>query len=101
VGSVGSGNCVIVVLHVGRTKASYIKLVLQSEPRTGKYWCRAGIVFPHEEHVDEAVRELFEETGLTGTVDDLNLLSGGVVRFYQVPSRLRVLGFRSCPVCKR
>jgi hypothetical protein len=32
---VGPGNYVVVVLFVGGTKASYIKLVFQREPRTG------------------------------------------------------------------
>jgi hypothetical protein len=35
---------------------------------------------PNEEHVYGAVRDFVEETGLTLTVDDLTLLSGGVVR---------------------
>jgi hypothetical protein len=30
------GKYVVVVLHVGRSKASYIKLVLHLEPQTGK-----------------------------------------------------------------
>jgi 8-oxo-dGTP pyrophosphatase MutT (NUDIX family) len=34
---------------------------------------------PNDEHVDAAVRELFEEIGLTLTVDDLTLLSGNIV----------------------
>jgi hypothetical protein len=34
--SVGHGRYVVVVLHVGGTKLSKIKLVLQREPRYGK-----------------------------------------------------------------
>jgi hypothetical protein len=36
--SVGPGRYVVVVLHVGGTKLSDVKLVLQREPRTGKTW---------------------------------------------------------------
>jgi ADP-ribose pyrophosphatase YjhB (NUDIX family) len=31
----------------------------------------AGSILPNEEHVDAAVRDLFDETSLTVTVDDL------------------------------
>jgi 8-oxo-dGTP pyrophosphatase MutT (NUDIX family) len=54
--------------------------VLQREPRTGKTWFPAGSVTGNEEHVDAAVRELHEETGLTLTPDDLTLLSDAPVR---------------------
>jgi 8-oxo-dGTP pyrophosphatase MutT (NUDIX family) len=77
---VGPGRYVVVVLHVGGTKLSYVKLVLQREPRTGKTWFPAGSVTSNEEHVDAAVRELHEETGLTLTPDDLTLLSDALVR---------------------
>jgi ADP-ribose pyrophosphatase YjhB (NUDIX family) len=77
--SVGSGNYGVVVMHFGGFNASYIKLVLHREPRARKAWCHAGIVLPNEEHVDAAVRELFKETDLTLTVDDLTMLSGDVV----------------------
>jgi hypothetical protein len=40
--SVRPGRYVVVVLHVGRTKLSDVKLVLQLEPRTGKTWFPAG-----------------------------------------------------------
>jgi 8-oxo-dGTP pyrophosphatase MutT (NUDIX family) len=53
--------------------------VLQREPRTGKTWFPAGSVAANEEHVDAAVRELLEETGLTLTPDDLMLLSDAPV----------------------
>jgi 8-oxo-dGTP pyrophosphatase MutT (NUDIX family) len=72
---VGPGRCAVVVLHVGGTKLSDIKLVLQREPRTGKTWFPAGSVTANEEHVDAGVRELHEETGLILTPDDLTLLS--------------------------
>jgi hypothetical protein len=54
----------------------------------------------NEEHVDAPVHELFEETGLILTVDDLILLRGVVVRvsLFEEPSRVRVLGFRFCSV---
>jgi 8-oxo-dGTP pyrophosphatase MutT (NUDIX family) len=77
---VGPGRYVVVVLHVGGTKLSNVKLVLQREPRTGKTWVPAGSVAANEEHVDAAVRELREETGLTLTPDDLTLLSDALVR---------------------
>jgi 8-oxo-dGTP pyrophosphatase MutT (NUDIX family) len=42
---------------------------------------RAGSILPNEEHVDAAVRELFEETGLiTLIVDDFTLLDNNIVR---------------------
>jgi ADP-ribose pyrophosphatase YjhB (NUDIX family) len=78
--SFGPGNCVVPDLQVGGSNAYVTKLVLQREPRIGKTWLPAGSIFPNEAHVDVAVRELFEETGLTLTVDDLTLLSGNHVR---------------------
>jgi 8-oxo-dGTP pyrophosphatase MutT (NUDIX family) len=71
---------VVLVIHVGGTKLSDVKLVLQREPRTGKTWFPAGSVLPNEESVDAAVRELHEETGLILTPDDLTLLSDAPVR---------------------
>jgi hypothetical protein len=55
---VGPGRYVVVVLHVGGSKASDIKLVLQREPRFGKTWFPAGSILPNAEHVDADVREL-------------------------------------------
>jgi 8-oxo-dGTP pyrophosphatase MutT (NUDIX family) len=77
---VGPGHYVVLVIHVGGTKLSDVKLVLQREPRTGKTWFSAGSVLPNEEHVDDVVHELHEETGLTLTSDDLMLLSDAHVR---------------------
>jgi 8-oxo-dGTP pyrophosphatase MutT (NUDIX family) len=76
----GPGHYVVLVIHVGGTKLSDVKLVLQREPHTGKTWFPAGFVLPNEEHVDAAVRELHEETGLILTPDDLTLLSDALVR---------------------
>jgi 8-oxo-dGTP pyrophosphatase MutT (NUDIX family) len=72
--SVGPEHYVVIVIHVGGTKLSDVKLVLQREPRTGKTWFPVGsvLVFPNEEHVDAAVRELHEETGLTLTPEDFS-----------------------------
>jgi ADP-ribose pyrophosphatase YjhB (NUDIX family) len=78
--SVGHGRYVVVVLHFGGTKLSDVKLVLQREPLTGKAWFPPGSVTTNEEHVDAAVRELHEETGLILTPDDLTLLSDAHVR---------------------
>jgi 8-oxo-dGTP pyrophosphatase MutT (NUDIX family) len=78
--SIGPGRYVVVVLNVGGSKLSDIKLVLQREPRHGKTWFPAGSFTANEEHVDAAVRELHEETGLTLTPDDLTLLSAARVR---------------------
>jgi ADP-ribose pyrophosphatase YjhB (NUDIX family) len=77
---VGPRRYVVVVLHVGGTKLSDVKLVLQREPHTGKTWFPAGSVSANEKHVDAAVRELHEETGLMWTPDDLTLLSDAHVR---------------------
>jgi ADP-ribose pyrophosphatase YjhB (NUDIX family) len=71
---------VVVVLHVGGTKLSDIKLVLQREPYSSKTWFPAGSVTANEEPVDAAVRELHEEIGLILTPDDLTLLSDVPVR---------------------
>jgi 8-oxo-dGTP pyrophosphatase MutT (NUDIX family) len=65
----------VVVLHVGGTKLSDIKLVFQRAPRTSKTWFPAGLITANEEHVVAAVRELHEEIGLILTPDDLTLLS--------------------------
>jgi 8-oxo-dGTP pyrophosphatase MutT (NUDIX family) len=61
---VGPSHYVVVVLHVGGSKASDIKLVLHREPRIGKTLCPAGSILPNGEPVDDDVRELLEETGL-------------------------------------
>jgi 8-oxo-dGTP pyrophosphatase MutT (NUDIX family) len=70
----------VIVLHVGGSKASDIKLVIQREPRIGKTWFLAGSILPNEEHVDADVRELLEEIGLTLTYADLTMLSDAPVR---------------------
>jgi hypothetical protein len=72
--SVGPGHYYVVgFLHVGGSKASDIKHVLQREPRTCKTWFLAGSILPNEEHVDAVIRKLLEETDLTLTSDDLTL----------------------------
>jgi ADP-ribose pyrophosphatase YjhB (NUDIX family) len=78
--SVGPDRYVVVVLHVRGTKFSNVEMVLQREPRTGKTWFPVGCVTANEEHVDAAVHELYEETGLILTPDDLTLLSDAHVR---------------------
>jgi hypothetical protein len=40
--SVGRGNYVVAVLHVGGSKASNIKLISHREPRTGRTWFHVG-----------------------------------------------------------
>jgi 8-oxo-dGTP pyrophosphatase MutT (NUDIX family) len=62
--SVGHGRYAVVVFHVGETKLSDIKLVLQPEPRTDKTWFPTGSVSANDEPIDAALRELHEETGL-------------------------------------
>jgi 8-oxo-dGTP pyrophosphatase MutT (NUDIX family) len=74
--SLGPGHYVVLEVHVGGTKPSDLKLILQREPRSGKTWFPSGSVLPNEEHVDAVVRELREETGLVLTPEDLTLLSG-------------------------
>jgi 8-oxo-dGTP pyrophosphatase MutT (NUDIX family) len=75
--SLGPGHYVVLVIHVGRTKPSDLKLVLQREPRSGKTWLfPAGSILPNEEPVDAAVRDVHEETGLVLTPDDVTRLSG-------------------------
>jgi ADP-ribose pyrophosphatase YjhB (NUDIX family) len=78
--SVGPGHYVLVVLHVGGSKASDIKLVLQREPRNGKTWFSSGSILSNEELVDAVVRELHKETSLILTHDNLTLLSDAPVR---------------------
>jgi 8-oxo-dGTP pyrophosphatase MutT (NUDIX family) len=78
--SLGPRNCALVEVLVGGSKASGIKLVLQREPRTGNTRYPTGSILPSEEHVDAAVRELFEGTYLTLTVDDLAMLSNKPIR---------------------
>jgi hypothetical protein len=56
--SIGPGHYVVVVLHVGGSKVSSIKVVLQREPRTSKTRLLVGLILPNEEHVDVVVREL-------------------------------------------
>jgi 8-oxo-dGTP pyrophosphatase MutT (NUDIX family) len=77
---IGPGRYVVVILHVGGTKLSEVKLVLQREPRTSKTWFPAGSMTTNKEPVDAAVREWYEETGLILTPDDLTLLSDALVR---------------------
>jgi ADP-ribose pyrophosphatase YjhB (NUDIX family) len=78
---VGHGCYVVVVHHVGRTKLSDIKLMLQREPRSGgKTWFPVGSVTANGEPVDAAVRELHEETCLILTPDDLMMLCDAPVR---------------------
>jgi ADP-ribose pyrophosphatase YjhB (NUDIX family) len=63
--------------------------VLQRKPRSGKAWFPAGNVYlPDEEHVDAVVRDLFEKTGLTMTVDDLALWSEALVRVSLLGAKL-------------
>jgi hypothetical protein len=61
-----------------------IEIVLQ--PRNGKTWFLAGSILPYEAQVDAAVRELYEETSTTRTIDNFTLLRGNPVR---VPSPAR------------
>jgi 8-oxo-dGTP pyrophosphatase MutT (NUDIX family) len=68
--SLGHGNYVVILLTVGDSKASHIKLVVRHEPRAGRTWFHVGSILPDEELVDVVVRELHEETGFTLTTDD-------------------------------
>jgi hypothetical protein len=72
---VGPTRYVVVVLHVGGTKLSDIKLVLQREPRFGNTCFPIGSVTANDEHVNAADRELHEENDLILTPDDSILLS--------------------------
>jgi ADP-ribose pyrophosphatase YjhB (NUDIX family) len=77
----GHGRYVVVVLQVGGSKASCIKLVLQREPRSNKTWFPACSILSNQELVDADVRELHEETRLVLiTHGDLTLLSDAPVR---------------------
>jgi 8-oxo-dGTP pyrophosphatase MutT (NUDIX family) len=78
--SLGPSNYVAVAPPVGGSKAADMKLVFHREPRTYKTCFLAVAILPNEAHVDTAVRELFEETGLTLAVDNLALLSGNHAR---------------------
>jgi 8-oxo-dGTP pyrophosphatase MutT (NUDIX family) len=70
---------VVIVLPVGSPNASDIKLVLQREPKSNRAWFPVGAGLTNEGHVDVAVRELLEETGMTLIVDKFTMLSGKVV----------------------
>jgi ADP-ribose pyrophosphatase YjhB (NUDIX family) len=99
VASVGLGRYVVVVLHVGGTKLSDIKLVLQREPQSGKTWFPCGSVAANEEHVDVVVRELHEETCLILTPDDLTLLNDAPIRVvFHVGQHLVYVYLASVPV---
>jgi 8-oxo-dGTP pyrophosphatase MutT (NUDIX family) len=74
------GHYVMVVLHVGGSKAFDIKLVLLRKPRTGKTRFVAGSILPNEEPYDDDVRELLQETRLTWSLDYLTLLRDAPVR---------------------
>jgi 8-oxo-dGTP pyrophosphatase MutT (NUDIX family) len=89
--SIGHGNYVVVVQHIGGSKASDIQLVLHREPRFGKIWFLAGSILSNEEHVDAAVRELFEENGLTLAIDDLMHLSNNHARVPFLVSKHRLV----------
>jgi 8-oxo-dGTP pyrophosphatase MutT (NUDIX family) len=78
--SIGLGHYLVVVLHVGGSKACGIDLVLHREPRNGKTCFPAGSILPIEKHVDVVIRELLEEIGLTLSFADLTLLSDAPVR---------------------
>jgi 8-oxo-dGTP pyrophosphatase MutT (NUDIX family) len=56
--SVEHGHYVVVVLHVGGSKALDIKLILQRKPRSKKTWLHAGSILPNEGPLDVALREL-------------------------------------------
>jgi 8-oxo-dGTP pyrophosphatase MutT (NUDIX family) len=70
----------VVALPVGGSKALDTKFGLHRGPRPCKTWFPAGSILSHEAHIDAAVREWFEETCLTVTVNDLTRLSGNLVR---------------------
>jgi hypothetical protein len=74
-GVVGLSKNAVLVLHVGGSKASHIKLVLHREPRPRKTWFLAGSIMPNEEHVNVAIHEIIGENSLTLTPDDLTMLS--------------------------
>jgi 8-oxo-dGTP pyrophosphatase MutT (NUDIX family) len=66
---VGLDNYVIIAMTVGGSKASDIKLVLlQPQPRTCIISFLAGSILRDEEPIDDAVRELHEETCLVLTM---------------------------------
>jgi hypothetical protein len=77
---VGHGRYVVVVLHVGGTKLSDIKLVLQRGPCSSKTLFLVGSVSANEDLVDVAVPELHEQNGFVLTPNDLTLLSDAPVR---------------------
>jgi 8-oxo-dGTP pyrophosphatase MutT (NUDIX family) len=96
---VGPSYYVVVVMHVGGSKASAdIKLVLHRELR--KTWFLAGSILPNEEHVEADVRELLEETSLTLTYDDLTMLSDTPVHVALPEGKLQLVYvfFESIPV---
>jgi hypothetical protein len=92
--SLGPGNYIVFVQPVGGSKDSAIKLVLQIDLTPYKTWFLAGSILPYrsrtyncayEAPIGVAVHELFEETCLTITVDDLSLLSDTTMYAYRYP----------------
>jgi hypothetical protein len=72
----GHASYVVVVLLTRSPNTTDIQLVLQREHRTGEARYLDGNVLLNDELADVAARELFEETGMTLTVDGLTLLHG-------------------------
>jgi 8-oxo-dGTP pyrophosphatase MutT (NUDIX family) len=101
--SLGPINYVVVVPPLGGSKASDIKLVLQREPRIGKARLRVGSILPKEAHVDVAIRNLFEETGLTLTSQraylvEWQLCTWNVTHHCRAPARSHFSGIGTCSV---
>jgi hypothetical protein len=102
--SLGPGNYVVVVLHVGGSKASDIKLVLQREPRIGKTLFIVGSILPNEEFVDAAGGRSRTYLGSWPYPDrrrsyvvEWQPYSSAVTRS-KAPTRLRPFGVCFCPV---
>jgi 8-oxo-dGTP pyrophosphatase MutT (NUDIX family) len=96
---VGPVCYVVIVLHVGGYKLVDVKLVLQRQSRSGKTWFPTSSISLDEEHADAAVRELYEESGLVWTLDDLTMLSDASVRVaLPVGQRLVCVYSASVPV---
>jgi hypothetical protein len=107
--SLWPGDYVVILLTVGGSKASDIKLVLHREPRTSKTLFLVGSTLRDEEHINVVVRKLYGHIGnievwiitwlnyeVTGVTSDVTSVTSDVKSplTVQAPTRARTV---KCP----